>query len=66
MEQRVGEILKPYFEDENTMFCVSSDFCQWGKRYRFTYYNEKDGEIYNSIKELDYLGFSHIENQDYK
>jgi MEMO1 family protein len=66
MEQKVGDALTPYFEEEDTIFCVSSNFCQWGKRYRFTYYNEKHGEIYNSIKTLDYMAFQHIEQQDYK
>ena len=28
--------------------------------------NEKDGEIYNSIKNLDYLGFNFLEKQSYK
>ena len=60
-EQEVAKALIPYFEDDNTIVCVSSDFCQWGKIYRFTYYNEKDGEIFNSIKNLDFMAFSHIE-----
>ena len=61
MEVKVADILRPYFEDENTIFCVSSDFCRWGKRYKFTYYNEKDGEIYKSIERLDFEAFNYIE-----
>ena len=28
-EEDYGKILAPYFDDENTIFCVSSDFCHW-------------------------------------
>jgi len=32
-EEYYGELLAKYFDDENTIFCISSDFCHWGKRY---------------------------------
>ena len=41
-----AKVLTPYFDDENTVFCISSDFCHWGSRFRYTYYDEKDGEIF--------------------
>ena len=28
-EQEVGKLLASYFDDENTLFCISSDFCHW-------------------------------------
>ena len=31
-EKYYGELLAKYFDDENTVFCVSSDFCHWGSR----------------------------------
>lgn len=33
LEKTYGQILAKYFDDDNTVFCVSSDFCHWGKRY---------------------------------
>ena len=32
LEKYYGEILAKYFDDDNTVFCVSSDFCHWGAR----------------------------------
>lgn len=32
-EKAYGELLSPYFDDENTVFCISSDFCHWGARF---------------------------------
>ena len=31
-EAYYGKLLAPYFDDENTIFVISSDFCHWGKR----------------------------------
>ena len=33
MQQEYGKLLAPYFDDEDTLFVVSSDFCHWGKRF---------------------------------
>jgi AmmeMemoRadiSam system protein B len=36
-EERVfGRLLARYFDDPSTLFVVSSDFCHWGHRFRFT------------------------------
>jgi len=45
---------------------ISSDFCHWGDRFRFThkYDNFTEGEIYKSIEQLDKTGMAHIEAQD--
>jgi predicted class III extradiol MEMO1 family dioxygenase len=32
-EEYYGKLLAKYFDDENTIFCVSSDFCHWGQRF---------------------------------
>jgi hypothetical protein len=31
-EKAFGELLAPYFEDPETLFVISSDFCHWGGR----------------------------------
>jgi len=65
-EKYYGELLAKYFDDENTVFCVSSDFCHWGSRFDFTYYKKEDGKIYQSIEKLDKEGMSLIEKHDVK
>ena len=48
-----AEVLLPLFLDEKTVFVVSSDFCHWGKRFRFTHKFEDEPIIHNSIERLD-------------
>jgi len=60
-EEYYGKLLVKYFDDENTLFVVSSDFCHWGKRFNYQYYNKEDGDIYQSIEKLDTRGMSLIE-----
>lgn len=59
-------ILIPYFEMPNVLFAVSSDFCHWGKRFRYVYYNKEDGEIWQSIEKLDKDGVKAISTLDPK
>jgi AmmeMemoRadiSam system protein B len=37
-EASYGEVLKPYIQDPDNVFVVSSDFCHWGSRFSYTYY----------------------------
>lgn len=37
-EQEYGRLLAPYLRDESVLFVVSSDFCHWGSRFRYTRY----------------------------
>ncbi len=37
-ERRYGRLLAPYLADPTSIFVVSSDFCHWGSRFRYTYY----------------------------
>jgi len=64
MEAHVGTRLAPYLADEGNLFVVSSDFCHWGQRFRYTYYNQEDGLIHKSIENLDKRGMAIIEQQD--
>jgi len=59
-----GEIFSTYFDDPENFFVVSSDFCHWGERFGYTYYDKKKGEIYQSIQHLDKLGMNAIESCD--
>lgn len=60
--KQYGRILAPYLADERSFFVVSSDFCHWGRRFRYTYYNDSWGEIHQSIEHLDKLGMKAIES----
>ncbi|VDN13567.1 unnamed protein product [Dibothriocephalus latus] len=63
-ERVYGEILAPYLQDPRTLFVISSDFCHWGSRFRYTYYDQKQGEIWQSIKNLDKMGMDSIETMN--
>ena len=63
-ERRYGAALAPYLADPQNLFVISSDFCHWGKRFRFTRYDKRLGEIYESVAALDRLGMELIERQD--
>ncbi|RXG55653.1 Protein MEMO1 [Armadillidium vulgare] len=60
-ESLYGRILAPYLADPQNLFVVSSDFCHWGQRFRYTYYDRAAGEIWQSIQKLDKQGMNLIE-----
>lgn len=37
-EASLGAHLAPYLSSPTTLFVISSDFCHWGSRFRYTYY----------------------------
>ncbi|KAJ5888278.1 UPF0103-domain-containing protein [Penicillium taxi] len=37
-EKAFGALLAPYVADPSNAFVISSDFCHWGLRFRYTYY----------------------------
>lgn len=43
-EQKFGKILAPYLADTTSVFVISSDFCHWGSRFRYTYYQPPVGQ----------------------
>lgn len=63
-----AKALLPLFQDERTVFIVSSDFCHWGSN--FDYYRlhpgTTDSEISVSIEKLDREGMSYIEQQSFE
>lgn len=48
-----GRILSSYLADPQNLFVISSDFCHWGHRFRYTYYDRSYGNIHQSIEGLD-------------
>lgn len=49
----IGKTLYDLYEDPKTLFVISSDFCHWGQRFGFTYYNEDYDDIWESTQDLD-------------
>lgn len=62
----IANSLLDYYKDKKTLFVISSDFCHWGKRFRYTYYDKNDGKIFESIENLDKMGMKAIESLDPK
>lgn len=62
-EERFGRVLAPLVDEPGTLFVVSSDFCHWGRRFNYVFYNERFGPIYKSIEALDRDGMDLIEAQ---
>ncbi|KAJ3076223.1 Protein memo1 [Podochytrium sp. JEL0797] len=58
-----GRILSPYLMQPNTLFVISSDFCHWGSRFRYTP-QDPSVPIHQHIESLDREGMRLIENQD--
>lgn len=48
-----GVKLAEYLANPQNLFVISSDFCHWGVRFRYTNYDESCGPIYKSIEILD-------------
>nr|GMD90104.1 protein MEMO1 [Ipomoea batatas] len=63
-EAMYGQLLAKYVDDPTNFFSVSSDFCHWGSRFRYTYYDKTHGAIYKSIEALDKMGMDIIETGD--
>ncbi|XP_012272231.1 protein MEMO1 [Orussus abietinus] len=60
-EAGYGALLAPYMADPQSLFIISSDFCHWGQRFRYIYYDRSCGPIYRSIQNLDKMGMDIIE-----
>uniref|UniRef100_A0A0D9X6F4 MEMO1 family protein n=1 Tax=Leersia perrieri TaxID=77586 RepID=A0A0D9X6F4_9ORYZ len=60
-EAMFGQLLSKYLDDPKNFFSVSSDFCHWGARFSYTYYDKSHGAIHKSIEALDRMGMEIIE-----
>lgn len=59
-EALYGRLLAPYMADPQTLFVISSDFCHWGQRFRYTYYDRSCGPIHRSIQNLDKMVYIYL------
>lgn len=53
INREIGSYLYPLYEDPETLFVISSDFCHWGKNFEYTFYNKNFSNIWESIQDLD-------------
>lgn len=60
-ESVYGKIFSRYLSDPSNLFVISSDFCHWGARFHYQYYDKSWGQIYESIEKLDEMGMNIIE-----
>ncbi|TKY85447.1 hypothetical protein EX895_005609 [Sporisorium graminicola] len=44
-ESEYGMLLAPYLADPSNFFVVSSDFCHWGLRFRYTHYRPSGSSL---------------------
>ncbi|XP_053402086.1 protein MEMO1-like [Mercenaria mercenaria] len=65
-EQMYGMIFAKYLADPENFFVISSDFCHWGQRFNYTFYDKSQGDIWKSIESLDKMGMDKIEKLDAK
>ncbi|CAD7703077.1 unnamed protein product [Ostreobium quekettii] len=63
-EEAYGKILGPYLDDPCNFFVISSDFCHWGSRFRYTPYDPAQGPIWKFIEYMDRKGMEAIETTD--
>lgn len=61
-----GQIFAKYLADPQNFFVISSDFCHWGQRFNYTFYDKSCGDIWKSIESLDRMGMDRIEKLDSK
>lgn len=79
-ERTFGRHLAPYLADASNLFVISSDFCHWGSRFRYTYYQppagsaknlrsssevQKDYPIHESIKAVDFESMDAVESRQH-
>lgn len=63
---KAANSLLPYFQKEDTIFVISSDFCHFGRRFGFTHtgYEHTSMGLSDAIQRLDRDGVKHIIKND--
>lgn len=54
-DYEIAKCLKDLYLDPRNLFVISSDFCHWGSRFDYTFYDKKKGEIWQSIEYYDMM-----------
>ena len=64
--KELAKCLYDLYEDPKTLFVISSDFCHWGRDFRYTYYNNKFKTVWESTQDLDNQALNIISEMDSK
>ncbi len=59
-----ADLLKKYFNDEESVFVFSTDFCHWGNKFGYPNFKGKEENIYKFIEKLDKEGFEFIKKKN--
>ena len=66
-EEHFGTVFKEIIARQNVITIVSTDFCHWGKRFRYQPIPSEGTAtkpIFQHISDLDHEGMKHIEMQE--
>ena len=61
--EEYGKLFAPYFQREDTIFIISSDFCHWGDHFDYQP-TEQGVPIWKTIEKMDHQGMGLIEKND--
>ena len=64
--KKIGKFLYDLYNDNKTLFVISSDFCHWGQDFDYVYYNKKFKNIWESTEDLDKQALDIIAEMDSK
>lgn len=65
-DETISQVLQPFMRDPQNVFVLSSDFCHWGSRFRYTYHyqREKYPQVGDSIIAMDHAAMELLEAKD--
>jgi MEMO1 family protein len=63
-QDALGQIFSKYIIENDTFFCVSSDFCHFGQKFKFQPILGPTDRLYLGISKLDKTGMDIIESQN--
>ncbi|CDF32954.1 unnamed protein product [Chondrus crispus] len=61
-ERSFGRLFSTWLGDGESFFVISSDFCHWGTRFRYTTVDRRSEFIWQGIQRLDRDGMDAIES----
>ncbi|CCW67036.1 unnamed protein product [Phytomonas sp. Hart1] len=66
LEGKIADALEDFVRDPCNVFILSSDFCHWGRRFRYTFHYEREHypAIGDAIIAMDHQGMDLLHNKD--
>jgi hypothetical protein len=63
-QAKLATAIQPLLADGRTLLAISTDFCHWGSRFRYTPYDSRHGAIWESIAAMDEAGMAAFSSGD--